>query len=223
MPRPGCSPNWRIARDIRCCSSTTATSSSSRATCARSPRRSPTPTVGLVTCLYRAAAESLAIARRGAGHRDGVRAQRDGRAAAGCRGVRARLHDGLPRRVAASDRRLRGASQDYLADDYQLGRHISATRTADRVRAGGGRNRSRRRVVAADLAAPVAMVAHDSRVAAFGILRLCRHARDLVGARGVRGAPMVGRRAGARGADDRGSYGRARNSARSRVSSAMLG
>ena len=50
----------------------------------------------------------LAVARGGARDRDGVRAERAGGAAAGSGGVRARLDHGVPRRVAARDRRLRG-------------------------------------------------------------------------------------------------------------------
>ena len=56
------------------------------------------PGVGLVTCLYRAAADSPAARARSPGHRHRVRPQRPGGPPAGRRRVRPRLDHGVPRR-----------------------------------------------------------------------------------------------------------------------------
>ena len=83
------------------------------------------PASGVVTCLYRARAESLAGALGSARDRDRVRAQRAGGAAAGRRRIRPGLDDGLPRRAIWSRSAAFAALEYYLADDYQLGAHIA--------------------------------------------------------------------------------------------------
>ena len=87
------------------------------------------------------------------------------------------------------------AIADYLADDYQLGPPHHQTRPAHRVFApvvvetdlGGESWR-------ADLAAPVALVAHHPRVAALRLLRLRGHPRHALGAGGLCRPAMVGGR-----------------------------
>ena len=81
------------------------------------------PKIGLVTCLYRARADSLAAGLGSAGNRDGFHAQCAGCSASGVREFG--LGSTLAFRAADLER-VGGFAvvADYLADDYQLAKRI---------------------------------------------------------------------------------------------------
>ena len=177
------------------------------------------PAVGLVTCLYRARAESwpsrweaLGIATEFA---PSVLVAR-------LLGV-AEFALGSTMAFRAEDLREIGgfaAIADYLADDYQLGRHISAL---------GYRIEFAPVVVETDLGAESWADAwrHQLRWSRtirvsrpVGLLRLCGHARHVLGAGGLRRGPVVGGGGGAGRAPGggRGGGGRDPGTGRSRPS-----
>ena len=164
------------------------------------------PEIGLVTCLYRAEAESQAS-----------RAEALGIATEFAPSVLVARLLGMADFALGSTmvfraealRRFGGfaAIASYLADDYQLGQHIA--KLGYRIEFApvvvetdlGGESWAR------NLAAPIAVVAHHPGFPPGRVLRLCGDARDLVGDGGFRRASMVGRRRGAHGEDGRGDAG----------------
>ena len=124
------------------------------------------PGVGLVTCLYRGEVGPLAGALGGARDRHRFRAQRAGGAVGGRARVRAGGHAAVSRRGLAGDRRLRSAGglprrrlPTWPPHHGRLGRRVVLSKLVVETCLAG-------RTLERSLAAPGALGAHHSRVAA---------------------------------------------------------
>ena len=152
------------------------------------------PRIGLVTCLYRAEADSPAARLEALGiateFAPSVLVARLLGVAEFALGSTMAFRAEVLRKIGGFE-----AIDDYIADDYQLGLRISRAGLPHPLRAGGGGHGPGRRVVGRGLAAPVALVAHHPGLAAGRLLRLRGDTRHLVGAGGLRRRPVVGRRA----------------------------
>ena len=153
------------------------------------------PRTGLVTCLYRAQARSLA-----------ARSEALGIATEFAPSVLVARLLGVVEFALGATMALRAETlreiggfepiAEFLADDYQLGRRVTAggyrvefARTIVETGLGGG-------LLGRGLAAPVAMVAHHPCFAPRGLFRFGGDAGHLMGSGGLRRAPMVGGRRG---------------------------
>ena len=194
-PKPACWRSWRATRATRCWWSTTAISQ-----CAGLPGAVTAPLadprVGLVTCLYRAAAESPAARLEALGiateFAPSVLVARLLGVAEFALGSTMALRAETLREIGGFE-----AIAGYLADDYQLGSRISQPRLPHSICAAGGGDQPGRGLVGRRLAPPGALVAHHPRFAALRLLRIRGHARHPLGAGGLRRRPMEGRGPGA--------------------------
>ena len=142
------------------------------------------PGVGMVTCLYRAGAESWAS-----------RFEALGIATEFAPSVLVARLLGVAEFALGSTMVFRAAALEkiggfaaianYLADDYQLGRHIAQLGYRIEFAPVVVETHLGARILGADLAASVALVAYHPCVAALGILRLRGDARHPVGAGGA--------------------------------------